>query len=276
MVDNAAENEKALHSSGSRMPPSACLHSNSLLAIDEEIPDLGMLGSVEVGEDGGILFDPSSDSRDDDMDYEMGRYSHSVAEDESMDDGDEGVEAPPEYACLWDSLLMYGCIGCDPCVATCVNPQKEGILKKGGSRIPVHGEHSLNSRSVSFSLLDIKTFPMTLGNNPCATSGPPVMLDWESKPTFERVVSLDEYERSRSPRRTRKMLKLSYRDRKGILEGQQGFTAEEVNQAWAEAIKIRQQRNETLRRSSLMHTWDDVWESAQRKCHRVAEAVGMA
>lgn len=247
------------------MPPSACLPS-----IDEEmISDSNMLGSVEVGEDGVVLLWPSSDSRDD-MNFEIDGYSHSVVED---DVDEEGVEAPPEYFSLWDTLL-YGCIGCDPCVSTFVNPPKEGILKKGSSRI--HGAQSLNGRSVSFSSLDIKTFPMTLGNNPCATSGPPVMLDWESKPTFERVVSLDEYERSRSPRRTRKMLKLSYRDRKGILEGQQGFTAEEVNQAWAEAIKIRQQRHETLRRGLLLNTWDDVWESAQRKCHRVAEAVGMA
>jgi hypothetical protein len=151
-------------------------------------------------------------------------------------------------------------------------------LKKGGSRTNPSGthSHSLNDRTVSFSSLEIKEFNMTLGEHPCASSGPPVRLDWDSKPTLDRVMSLDEYEQMRSPRRKRSKLKLSYRDRKGILEGQRGFSADEVNQAWAEAIKIRQQRVETLRRGLILMTLDEVWESAQRKCRRVAEAVGIA
>lgn len=100
------------------------------------------------------------------------------------------------------------------------------------------------------------------------------MLDWDSKPT-ERTVNLDEYEQMRSPRRQRRQLRLSYRDRRGILQGQKGFTAEQVNDAWAEALKIQQQRQETLKRGLLMMTMDDMWESAQRKCSRLAENVGL-
>ena len=102
------------------------------------------------------------------------------------------------------------------------------------------------------------------------------MLDWDSKPKTERVVSLDEYEQERSPRRKRRQLKLSYRDRKGILEDQKGFTVDEVNKAWAEALTIHKQREETLKRALFLMTIDDVWESTQRKLKRVAESVGMS
>jgi hypothetical protein len=262
------------------MPPSATPYH--LSSIDEEDDILNISGGYEVGEDGEIILGSDEvinlvDSCDADAGSILNVFSgYSLADEDELpiDDEEEGIETPFEFVTLLDSLL-YGCVGCEPCSGTMTNRPKEGILKKRSSK-PVGGAQSLNARSVSFSSCDIKTFNMTLGNNPCAVSGPPVMLDWDSKPTFERVVSLDEYESSRSPRRKRSQLKLSYRDRKGILEGQRGFTSEEVNRAWAEAIKVRQQRHETLQRGILMNTLDDAWESAQRKCHRVAEAVGIA
>jgi hypothetical protein len=264
------------------MPPSAKLYS--LSEIDEEDDILNISSGFEVGEDGEVLLGSDEDIGLNDSfictrsgSANLNAFSgYSLADEDDaplldLDEG-EGVETPYEFVNLLDSLL-YGCVGCEPCAGT-LNRPKEGILKKGNSK--GYGAQTLNGRSVSFSSCDIKTFNMTLGNNPCAVSGPPVMLDWDAKPTFERVVSLDEYESSRSPRRKRSQLKLSYRDRKGILEGQRGFTSEEVNQAWAEAIKVRQQRHETLQRGLLMNTLDDAWESAQRKCYRVAEAVGIA
>jgi len=172
-----------------------------------------------------------------------------------------------------DTILYYGCGGCAPCSEGPCQPKS--ILKKRGAG--GYGCYNLNQsrNNVSFSSLEIKEFNMTLGNHPSATSGPPVMIDWDSEAS-KRVVGLDEYERDRSPRRQRRQLKLSYRDRKGILEQQRGFSTQEVNEAWAEALKIRQQRHETLRRGLVLMTVDDVVESAQRKYRRLAEAVGLA
>jgi hypothetical protein len=101
------------------------------------------------------------------------------------------------------------------------------------------------------------------------------MLDWDAK-TTERTVSLDEYEQARMPRRKRHHLRLSYRERQRILEGQKGFTTEEVNQAWAEALTVQKQRQETLKRGMFLMTVDELWESTQRKCKRLVECVGMA
>jgi hypothetical protein len=100
-------------------------------------------------------------------------------------------------------------------------------------------------------------------------------LDWDSK-TTERTVGLEEYEEGREPRRKRQQLRLSYRERQRILEGQNGFTTEEVNRAWAEALAVQKQRQETLKRGMFLMTVDELWESTQRKYKRMAESVGLA
>jgi hypothetical protein len=100
------------------------------------------------------------------------------------------------------------------------------------------------------------------------------MLDWDAK-TTERTVSLDEYEEERMPRRQRRQLRMSYRERQQILEGQKGFSTEEVHRAWAEALSIQRQRQETLKRGMFLMAIDDLWESTQRKCKRMVECVGI-
>lgn len=259
------------------MPPSVF---HCLAAIDED--DLGSteLWNIEVVEDGAIIVEPSP------LRGSTPRCNTKVVlgDDCSVldvdDDESEGYEIFPEMNSLLDTLIYscVGCMACEPCTGTLLKP-RGGILKKGGVKTNSGDvqtkEHPLNERTVSFSSLEIREFNMTLGEHPCASSGPPVMLDWESKPTNERHVTLDEYEKMRLPRRSRSKLKLSYKDRKGILEGQRGFSPEEVNQAWAEAIKIRRQRDETLKRGLFLMTLDEAWESAQRKGQRVVECVGM-
>lgn len=195
---------------------------------------------------------------------------------------------------LSDSILeslLFSCVGCEPLLDGLVpRKQVKSILKKTppitsptnkylttntNNEIPAI-QHSMSNRNVSFSSIEIKEFKMTLGDHPSATSGPPVRLDWNSKPTIERTISLDEYESKRLPRRSRKQLKLSYKDRNDyILLKEQGFTQNEINLAWAEALKIRQQRYETIQRgvSTYQITIDDLLESLQRKCKRVTDTV---
>lgn len=148
----------------------------------------------------------------------------------------------------------------DPC-------QCQSLLKPA---LRKERRHELASRSVSFDTIDIKEFPMTLGDHPSAATGPPVTLDWE-KVARERCIALDEYEASRSPRRNRKQLKLSMRDRKGILQKQ--FTAEEVNKAWSEAKAIREQRRETIQRGMMMMFLDDMIETTNRRMNAFAKSL---
>lgn len=174
----------------------------------------------------------------------------------------EGVEVPASFLEQLSNALMEGCANCHCAPFT----SSTGFTEEPG-RV------SLNRRSVGFDCLEIHEFYMTLGDHPSAVSGPPVSLDYSQEIT--KKISLDEYERDREPRRKRKQLKLSYKDRKQILEKHGGFSTDEVNEAWLEALKIRQQRQETLRRSSVMNFWDEVAESTQRKVNRFADALGL-
>jgi hypothetical protein len=162
-----------------------------------------------------------------------------------------------------------------------------------------HEAGILSDRTVSFSRLEIREFGMTLGDHPSAVSGPPVALDYddgfllstvgeegddeeEGDPksgkraaAAPRVISVEEYERARTPRRARRQLKLSYHDKCATLRDR-GFSLQELHDAWAEAIKIRRQRQETLKQTYTGMVLDDAWESAGRKYRRVLESLALA
>jgi hypothetical protein len=137
----------------------------------------------------------------------------------------------------------------------------------------------LSDRTVSFARLEIHEFGMTLGDHPSAVSGPPVALDYDGEAPEDssgtRVISVEEYERVRTPRRTRKNLKLSYHDKCATLRDK-GFSLQELHDAWAEAILIRKQRHETLKQTYTSMVMDDFWESAGRKYHRVLDTLALA
>jgi hypothetical protein len=130
--------------------------------------------------------------------------------------------------------------------------------------------HLSEDLAVQFKEVDIREFKMTLGNHPSATSGPPVMLDWDCEPP-SNVVDLNSYEKARLPRRSRRQLKLSLQERHNILVKQGGFTFEEVKGAWQEALEIRKKRKETLERGLALMKWDEVWESTCRKFGRLVD-----
>ena len=202
---------------------------------------------------------------------------HVHAKDDDLRDPDDGplvvtfsLSEDDGESSFFDSLCFHPCHGCTDLFHTKTILRKTtalGELQARNKEAPV-----ISDRQVSFSQLKIAEYDMTLGNHPAAVSGPPVMLDWDSPP-IERVVTVDEYELSRQPRRKRKQLKLSFKDRQGILFERKGFTEQEVNQAWAEALQIRKQREETLNRGLILMFFDDVWESTCRKYHRLTNGL---
>ncbi len=149
------------------------------------------------------------------------------------------------------------------------------VEEKGakGQPILIRSSSELQSRhSVEFENVDIRSFKMTLGNHPSATTGPPVMLDGEladPKHLARTVMTLEKYEQTRPPRRKRRQLKLTLQQRHNILVKERGFSFEEVKGAWKESLEIRKQRKETLERGLAMMKWDEVWESTCRKFNRL-------
>jgi len=53
--------------------------------------------------------------------------------------------------------------------------------------------------SVSFDTVEVREYPIILGDNPAVSQGPPLTIDWEHD--NEDTFSLDEYETTRPPRR---------------------------------------------------------------------------
>ena len=155
------------------------------------------------------------------------------------------------------------------CACQCTPYFPKSILKSGKL-----ADSAEQRRQVSFSSHEIHEFDLTLGHHPAAVNGPPVMLDYGSEGT-NRVVDVDVYEQERGPPRTRRQLKIHPQERKLILTHQKGFSDAEVNQAWAEAIQIRRQRQETLNRGLLMMLYDDVAESLARKYTRLLHSFGL-
>lgn len=137
------------------------------------------------------------------------------------------------------------------------------------SGTPVNRPYRKSSGSVKFKAVDIREFKMTLGNHPSATSGPPVMIDYDNR-LNQKVVDLETYEKTRSPRRNRRQLKLSLQQRHNILVKENGFSFEDVKGAWHDALEIRKQRKETLERGLALMKWDEVWESTCRKFSRLS------
>lgn len=153
------------------------------------------------------------------------------------------------------------CGDTDDCKCLPISPKKSALKKN-------HEVAGNVGRNVSFSNLEIREYSMTLGDHPSARSGPPMSLDWEYTPKSE-IVALDAYERARQPRRGRKRLRMSLLDRENILVKQKGFSYSEIKDAWAEALEVRKQRLETIRRSPQSEMMDEAWESTSRKFLRL-------
>ena len=59
-------------------------------------------------------------------------------------------------------------------------------------------------KTVQFSNLEIRTYPLTLGDNPSVSSGPPLTLDWNHETTH--TISVDAYESQLAPPEDRRPL----------------------------------------------------------------------
>ena len=65
-------------------------------------------------------------------------------------------------------------------------------------------EKKKNPKTVRFSNLEIRTYPLTLGDNPSVSSGPPLTLDWNYETTH--TFSVDAYESQLAPPEDRRPL----------------------------------------------------------------------
>jgi hypothetical protein len=106
---------------------------------------------------------------------------------------------------------------------------------------------SRSSLSVAFSTIEIRSFPVVLGDNPaCDNNGPPLSIDWEH--ISSQRVQLDRYEQWREYRggpRSSNELKIGGFFRQKILTRSGACTREEIHSKMQEMEMIRKRRNRT-------------------------------
>jgi hypothetical protein len=254
------------------MPP---LPRDNFAIIDDDV-ELTLVGSVEVISDGDgtvhLIKCLPPDDFDEGTEVERFRVGSGVI-DRGESVSDEDAEQEEDESVEYGLLEAISMVCAHDCSCHCAPYSTKSILKTSKSRNPNEAAPAQHHQ-VSFSQNEIREFDITLGHHPSAVYGPPIMLDYDSEAT-NRIVDVDEYERERGEPRTRKQLKINFQDRKQILLKEKGFSEEEVNRAWAEAITIRKQRRETLNRGLLLMMMDDFTESLSRKYNRMLESVGL-
>jgi len=100
-------------------------------------------------------------------------------------------------------------------------------------------------RSVSFSHISVRNYPIILGDHPVCSNGPPVTMGWRFR--AETPVDVDEYESNRPERRKPWDLIMPPEKRRTILIEEAGHTEWEIREATRGAKEVKKQRQKSAR-----------------------------
>ena len=128
-------------------------------------------------------------------------------------------------------------------------------------------------KSVRFSSIAIRKYDKTLGDNPSCTDGCPTTLDWTY--SVQPVVSIDEYETNRLPRRTRRHLVLTSITRRNSMFYHFGFSHEEIDKAAESIKKFQKQRQYTKKLSKKHEKTQEIVQNVTRKLRRIVSREKM-
>lgn len=116
-------------------------------------------------------------------------------------------------------------------------------------------------KSVSFGNIEINEHDIILGNHPCVSSGPPIMLSWQPRSQFEFTV--DDYEEIKPES---KVVPLPADFRESFLSTD-GYTHRELEKAIRDANVTKRERRRTV---NMAHTeWvQEITEGMQRSLRK--------
>lgn len=164
-------------------------------------------------------------------------------------------------------------------ISTGFSTRQAASKKISETRRPVDGVHGVHAvqkmkrksrkrsgSSVSFSTIEIRSYPIILGDNPaCDDNGPPLTIDWD--PINSRKLHVDKYERwlgSKGGHRTSDQLKIAGCFRYRLLKTSGACTRDdEIFNRMTEMDKIRKARRQSnriyfwQRKIKKMFSWSD-------------------
>ncbi|KAL3925712.1 MAG: hypothetical protein SGILL_000219 [Bacillariaceae sp.] len=102
----------------------------------------------------------------------------------------------------------------------------------------------MSAKHVAFGDLQIREYPLILGDNPACSDGCPISIGWKPQATYER--NLDFYEYSKNSKRKGKCRKVSVQKRAQLLLGS-GYSLEEIAMAVMLVDEAKKARSESLK-----------------------------
>lgn len=106
-------------------------------------------------------------------------------------------------------------------------------------------ETSKKTKRVMFSNVEIRSYPIVLGDHPGCSSGPPISLDWKHASSVK--ASVDAYEKLRPKRRIINQLIVPSEYRKKMLRRNCNYTEKEMKDAMATIAEIKNSRQKTAK-----------------------------
>lgn len=118
------------------------------------------------------------------------------------------------------------------------------------------------NRNVGFSHLDIRSYPVILGDNPSVSAGAPLAIDWKHFHTC--MMNIDEYECGRPTRRNKSEMRIPKFERFEILE-RAGEVDDEVEEVVKKVEVIKKKRDEAARTPMWQINGKHIVEKASSK-----------
>eukprot|EP00566_Odontella_aurita_P000819 CAMPEP_0113551560 /NCGR_PEP_ID=MMETSP0015_2-20120614/14590_1 /TAXON_ID=2838 /ORGANISM="Odontella" /LENGTH=378 /DNA_ID=CAMNT_0000452461 /DNA_START=214 /DNA_END=1350 /DNA_ORIENTATION=+ /assembly_acc=CAM_ASM_000160 len=141
------------------------------------------------------------------------------------------------------------------------NSDPLGSSTPGSSTPPPQQKRASDEFSVRYGSVEIREFPITLGDNPSVSCGPPFTIDWKPQEIYDPV-ALDEYESSRPPRRSHLQMAIPEAVRKDLLR-KTGLTPQQIVSGCRDLNFEKTRRRKSQRLQHLDGFYENV-EKARR------------
>lgn len=146
---------------------------------------------------------------------------------------------------------------------------RKSILKKTSSICKLSKdtdpstERETMRRTASFSTLEIRSYDITIGDNPGGSHGAPVSLSWDYNPDNTVKVDLETYEKTRPQRRTRSDMYMPGSIRMFLLMKTKGYSLREIEAAAKEAEKLRKKRQNTIKKEQFRQSLGKIFSRSK-------------
>ena len=117
------------------------------------------------------------------------------------------------------------------------------------------------SSTISFNEVEVRSYPITAGDHPCVSSGPPLTLQWDA--VDQRKIDLDDYESTRPQYRSREQMYMPAKVRVEALRSE-GHARSIIEGSAEKAKEGKEQRKQTRRRSGVISAAEHALERSKR------------